>query len=715
MKQLILVAIVLFSMVCNAQVDPDSELVVETVFLAAEAPNSNLYTLISTALSEGGDPIDAPDKTDECTSHSASGKHIEQVFDEVLDHHVFSFLIHATADNLGCSHNSDIQRTEIKTYDQAPDNLLGTLEETIEYRWNFKLPEDFQPSESFAHVHQLISVLESNEEKPLITLTATKQDTLDVIEVQYTDELDNQIVLTSADLAFFKGNWVSVTEKIEYGESARYQIVIRNLLSGSVILSHSSNIKTWMDGTEFVGAKWGINRDTNVMESLKDEQVLFDAFIIYDKHEEDEDEDEQDPFDDVPDPDAVNFCAGEIEYKTIDHFRFSLYKNPYEYADANLDGIPEWDVKNNNCGASNDNYRGKYIEYKDIYTWNRNNPCKQIKIPAGETRLASEERDGKYGNPYGKRHVWVFPVGWRDRTCFETREFIEQWNEDHPKLYIELPPPPPQPEIPNDPIPDDDDITVGLPEEPTIEGYIPETGTVFSLTEQTETLTDLGFLVGETADIILPNVEERDYNVREFENNERDEHGHKKRSDNKKKWYDIAGIADMGKSLVKAGIDAMKTPGLGYYDPAGMFIRAAEKDQIQEYRNKSFESAKKFATVGATTVMENLDRNAFDMDAGTLPFFVYRNACGSYLSPFKKKKCEETVSYLQDALNTVNQVIFSYDRSSPYNRGGYFKPNRGISEQIREKYVAIQNKIFRELEELKSKSEKEGLLSVFRH
>ena len=711
MKRVLLIIIFFFSVISYGQDDPDPDDVVETtVFLTAEGSESNMYTLISSALSEGGDSIDAPDKSDECTAHSSGAKHIVRVTDDVFNRGVFGFSVHESEDNLGCSHDSDIQRTEIKTYDKAPDLLLGTLEETIQYRWEFKIPSDFQPSESFTHLHQLISVLDSGEEKPLITLTATKQDTVEVMELQYINDFGAKEVLTSSDLTFFKGSWVSVTETIEYGTSGRYQIIVSNGLSGAIILSHSSeNIKTWSDETIHAGAKWGINRDTDVLDPIKDEQVLFDAFMIY----QDQEDDEDDPFvEDVPDPDVVNFCTEEVQYRVPTHHRFYLYHNPYkdERGSANLSDMNSYRIPNRSCSVrSSGGSAGEYITYEDIAVWNRNNPCMQIKNPEDLSRLADKTGD-KYKNPYGKKHYPVL----KDKSCDMSLEEVDEWNNNFPALYIDIPPPP-VPDIPEEPEPDDDDVTVTLPEEPTITPPISEEATVFSLAEETQTLGSLAFLAGETANIILPDVPKEDYDVKKFDNNERDEHGHKKRSDNKKKWYDIGGIAKMTGSLAKAAVESMKTASLGYYDPAGMFIRIAEKDQIKRYADKSKQSATKFGQVAATTVLENLDRQRFDMDAGMLPFFSYRNDCNNYLNPSKKKECQRSIDYLEDALQTVNQVIYSYDRRSPYNTGGYFKPTRGISEQIREKYVAIQNKIFRELEQVKAKSEKEGLLNVLRH
>ena len=44
---------------------------------------------------------------------------------------------------------------------QSPENLLGRENETVTYSWKFKLPEGFQSSPKFTHLHQLKSVGET--------------------------------------------------------------------------------------------------------------------------------------------------------------------------------------------------------------------------------------------------------------------------------------------------------------------------------------------------------------------------------------------------------------------------------------------------------------------------------------------------------------------------------------------------------------------------
>ncbi|WNJ19034.1 T9SS type A sorting domain-containing protein [Pontibacter sp. G13] len=242
------------------------------VQLDADGPGGT-YALITSVLAPGHNPIEAPD-----CNHGAFGDHIDEVFDSVLNAFVFRFHIHTSPDNDRCI-NFDRQRNEIKSYDQSPDNLLGVDGETVRYSWKFKLDAGFQSSSSFTHIHQLKSVGGSLASMPMYTLT-TRKSSPDRIELRYA-ETDNQITLKQTDLAPFLGEWVSVTETIQYGTSGTYEIEMVRLSDSTVLLAHSeTHIVNWRPGADFVRPKWGIYRSLNQVQDLRDEAVLFANFEV---------------------------------------------------------------------------------------------------------------------------------------------------------------------------------------------------------------------------------------------------------------------------------------------------------------------------------------------------------------------------------------------------------------------------------------------------
>ena len=105
------------------------------------------YALISGIL--GGNPIEIPD-----CAHPEFGPHITQEWDDGLGKHSFVFHIHVEPDNDRCK-TFDRQRNEIKTHSSSPDYVKGFLNETVIFRWRFKLDAGFQPSSNFTHIHQL--------------------------------------------------------------------------------------------------------------------------------------------------------------------------------------------------------------------------------------------------------------------------------------------------------------------------------------------------------------------------------------------------------------------------------------------------------------------------------------------------------------------------------------------------------------------------------
>ena len=150
------------------------------VVLKADGPGET-YELISSVLAPGKSAVEAADHN-KLGNHASFGRHIAEVWDADLKENVFEFYSHinyinadktTTADNEPVADVAQKQRVEIKTYEGSPDNLKGTLGETITYQWKFKLPKGFQPSSNFTHLHQ-IKAVGGSQDMPIFTLTAKK-------------------------------------------------------------------------------------------------------------------------------------------------------------------------------------------------------------------------------------------------------------------------------------------------------------------------------------------------------------------------------------------------------------------------------------------------------------------------------------------------------------------------------------------------------------
>lgn len=242
------------------------------VVLDADGPGDT-YELITSVLAPGNNPIETPD-----CSHPEFGDHIDEIFDEELNTHVFRFHIHVTPDNDRCI-NFDRQRNEIKSYSPSPDNLLGIENETVVYKWKFKLAAGFQSSPNFTHLHQLKSVGGSLESMPMYTLTTRKANP-DRLELRYA-ETNSQITLTQTDLAPLIDTWLEVTETITYSTEGTYEITIKRVSDDETLFHYSNeSIINWRPGAEFVRPKWGIYRSLLNDQDLRDEEVLFANFSV---------------------------------------------------------------------------------------------------------------------------------------------------------------------------------------------------------------------------------------------------------------------------------------------------------------------------------------------------------------------------------------------------------------------------------------------------
>lgn len=247
---------------------------VKGVQLSADGPG-NTYEGIASVL--GGNPMEDPD-----CAHPSFGRHVSEVFDSELNKNVFVFSLHVTPDNDRCNGLTDRQRNEIKTYGPSPDNLKGQLNDTVVYRWKFRLDKGFQPSPNFTHIHQIKAGDGSNDGSPLITITP-RYGNPDKLEIIHTGNSSATTLgkVKTVDLAAFKGAWVEVTERLVYKTTGSYSITIKKISDGAVLLNYSNeSIDLWRDGASFCRPKWGIYRSLNSPSYLRDEEVRFADFCI---------------------------------------------------------------------------------------------------------------------------------------------------------------------------------------------------------------------------------------------------------------------------------------------------------------------------------------------------------------------------------------------------------------------------------------------------
>ncbi len=240
--------------------------------LSADGPGET-YELISDFLAPGNFPLEPPD-----CSHEDFGRHIDEVWDTTLNEYVFRFYMHVTPDNDRCI-NFDRQRNEIKVYNPSPAKFKGFDGDKMVYSWKMKLPEGFQSSSGFTHIHQLKAVGGNEDGMPLITLTPRKGNP-DKIQLRYAEHTSAQ-TLSAFPVNEIEGVWVNITESVTYGENGKYEISINKVADNELIFHYiNENIRMWRTGTSFIRPKWGIYRSLNHPEDLRDEEILMNDFYI---------------------------------------------------------------------------------------------------------------------------------------------------------------------------------------------------------------------------------------------------------------------------------------------------------------------------------------------------------------------------------------------------------------------------------------------------
>lgn len=253
---------------------PDDELAYSTlVRLNADGPG-NTYQLLGSIL--GGSPEETPD-----CRHPEFGPHITEEFDANLNKNVFAFFAHVTPDDDRCG-ATDRQRTEIKTYGSSPSNVKAFNGDEMLFKWKFKLAAGFKPSSSFTHIHQIKAGDGTNDGSPLITITP-RYGSPNKLEIIHTGNTSGSTLgkVKIVELAPFEDTWIEATEKIKFCANGTYELVLKRVSDGAVLLSYSSaSMDLWRAEATFIRPKWGIYRSLNDSGRLRDEKVLFADFII---------------------------------------------------------------------------------------------------------------------------------------------------------------------------------------------------------------------------------------------------------------------------------------------------------------------------------------------------------------------------------------------------------------------------------------------------
>jgi hypothetical protein len=208
-------------------------------------------------------------------------RHIREVQDATLNKPVFAFDSHRDLDDDRCG-ATDRQRIEIKTSPPGSAELEAGNGQTAYYRWKFKLPTGFQPSNSFTHIFQIKANAGGDEGSPLLTFTP-RAGSPNVMQIIFNPSTGGSGagVKAQTSLAPFINTWVEAFVQYRSSDSGNVTVTLKRLSDGQTLLSWTSGtVDMWRGGADFNRGKWGIYRSLDNASQLRDETVLFADWCI---------------------------------------------------------------------------------------------------------------------------------------------------------------------------------------------------------------------------------------------------------------------------------------------------------------------------------------------------------------------------------------------------------------------------------------------------
>lgn len=263
--------------------------------LKADGPETGLdsYSLIQKVF--GRRSIESPDLYD---NNHPDVLHIVEDEDAIVGPH-FVFLAHRDDDGDRDKDFTDRQRNEIKAYDKSDKSLKAYNNEVMQYRWKFKIDDDFEFSKNFTHFFQIKAKNISKKRKPkdsdkfpVLTLSgADRGKRGNLFELRHSPSLDENgnrqkfTPLVQKEMSLFTGQWIEFFVQISYHDEGQLIFQAKNIETGALLVDYrNDNIDMWRGEAknDFARPKWGIYRSLKQKESLRseEEEARFADFSI---------------------------------------------------------------------------------------------------------------------------------------------------------------------------------------------------------------------------------------------------------------------------------------------------------------------------------------------------------------------------------------------------------------------------------------------------
>jgi hypothetical protein len=291
----------------KAMLGPGCKGYIRTTVMNADASLAGkLYFDINTYMRQFGfDYTEHPNCTGGYGGH-INGVHGAVDPDAYFNSYVFRFDIHIepVIDGDRCSSSTvDRQRNEMKsiTNNSTWAKVQGNWDEWQILEWKFKLPQGFQPTSNFTHIHQLKAQDGPFNDAPVITITprasgaAGSNKRIQIIHSVDGASTGKGTIVDNIPLADFEGEWVQVREEAHYVHDGYYSVRITRISDGKVLIDFTDeHIDMWRIGSSYIRSKFGIYRSlaggrlnrVPVGQSplLKNESLWTADFRVYEKN-----------------------------------------------------------------------------------------------------------------------------------------------------------------------------------------------------------------------------------------------------------------------------------------------------------------------------------------------------------------------------------------------------------------------------------------------
>lgn len=267
-----------FSELVQADVQAHTELSNRSLDADGEGIGLTAYELVREL--GGTNPIESPDLYE--INHPGD-PHIYEALDSEVGEHLV-FVIHRDLDrDRDRTDITDRQRNEIKTYASSEDAVKGFENETMIFRWKFRINSEMEVSRNFSHFFQLKAV-GGEDSHPILTLTGNERSSADGMEIRHSAlQEDNFLARIGWDQV--TGEWIEVYCRATFSDSGSLRLLAARLSDGEVLFDVTeTDIDLWRgeSSDHFVRPKWGIYRSLNDVENLRpdEEDVRFANFSI---------------------------------------------------------------------------------------------------------------------------------------------------------------------------------------------------------------------------------------------------------------------------------------------------------------------------------------------------------------------------------------------------------------------------------------------------